>query len=53
MPFLIPQILTVRSAGARTEQYILFVNDDGSIGVFTAHRQEKLAGWVYDNRWCI
>tara|TARA_B100000459_G_scaffold3414_2_gene2283 strand:- start:4445 stop:6910 length:2466 start_codon:yes stop_codon:yes gene_type:complete len=36
----------VRSAGARTEQYILFVNDDGSIGVFTAHRQEKLAGWV-------
>jgi hypothetical protein len=36
----------VRSAGKRTEQYILFVNDDGSIGVFTAHRQEKLAGWV-------
>ena len=30
----------------RTEQFLLFVNNDGSIGAFTGHRNEKLAGWV-------
>tara|TARA_R110002020_G_scaffold146402_1_gene321026 strand:+ start:3939 stop:6404 length:2466 start_codon:yes stop_codon:yes gene_type:complete len=56
LTFLSPQAISspsdsaiVRSAGSRTEQFILFVNDDGTIGVFTAHRQEKIAGWVVYN----
>lgn len=36
----------LKSTGVRTEQFLLFVNNDGSIGAFTGHRNEKLAGWV-------
>mgnify|MGYP001174824717 FL=1 len=36
----------LKSTGVRTEQFLLFVNNDGTIGAFTGHRNEKLAGWV-------
>jgi len=53
LTFLSPQAVNnptdtgiIKSTGAKTEQFILFANDDGSLGVFSAQRQEKLAGWV-------
>lgn len=53
LTFLSPQAVNnptdtgiIKSTGAKTEQFILFSNDDGSLGVFSAQRQEKLAGWV-------
>ncbi len=36
----------IKSTGTKTEQIMLFANENGTLGVFTAHRQEKLAGWV-------
>tara|TARA_Y100000768_G_scaffold44019_1_gene28786 strand:- start:3387 stop:5831 length:2445 start_codon:yes stop_codon:yes gene_type:complete len=36
----------IKSSGIRTEMFMLFVNDNGTIGVFSANRQEKLSGWV-------
>ena len=53
LTFLSPQAVNdptdtgiIKSTGAKTEQFILFANSDGSLGVFSAQRQEKLAGWV-------
>ena len=36
----------IKKSGIRTEMYIAFANDNGKIGIFTANRQEKLAGWL-------
>tara|TARA_B100000925_G_scaffold271467_1_gene234686 strand:- start:5289 stop:7745 length:2457 start_codon:yes stop_codon:yes gene_type:complete len=51
--FLSPQAVSnpkdtgiIKSTGRKTEQMIIFANDDGTLGVFSAQRQEKLAGWV-------
>ena len=35
----------VTSLNNRTEQFYLLVNDDGTIAVYSAQRQEKLSGW--------
>ena len=37
---------TITSIGERTEQFFFLVNSDGTIGVFTSQRAEKIAGWV-------
>jgi len=37
---------TITSIGERTEQFFFLVNTDGTIGVFTSQRAEKIAGWV-------
>jgi hypothetical protein len=51
--FLSPQAVSnptdtgiIKSTGKKTEQMIIFANDNGTLGVFSAQRQEKLAGWV-------
>lgn len=36
----------ITSIGDRTEQFYFLVNTDGTIGVFTSQRSEKIAGWV-------
>ena len=53
LTFLSPQALSnpqdnaiIRKSGTRTEQFMLFVNDDGTLAIFSAHKQEKIAGWV-------
>lgn len=54
--FLSPQAISnptdsaiTRASGSRTEQYMLFTNDDGTLGVFSAHKTEQLAGWILWN----
>ena len=37
---------TITSVGDRTEQFYFLVNSDGTMGVFTSQRAEKIAGWV-------
>ena len=37
---------TITSIGERTEQFFFLVNTDGTLGVFTSQRAEKIAGWV-------
>ena len=37
---------TITSIGERTEQFFFLVNSDGTLGVFTSQRAEKIAGWV-------
>ncbi len=37
---------TITSIGERTEQFYFLVNTDGTMGVFTSQRAEKIAGWV-------
>ena len=37
---------TITSIGDRTEQFYFLINSDGTIGVFTSQRAEKIAGWV-------
>lgn len=51
--FLSPQVLSnpqdnaiIRKSGTRTEQFMMFINDDGTLAIFSAHKQEKIAGWV-------
>ena len=40
---------TITSIGERTEQFYFLVNNDGTMGVFTSQRAEKIAGWVLWN----
>jgi len=36
----------IKKSGQRTEMFMVYANDNGKLGVFTADRQEKVAGWV-------
>tara|TARA_B100000900_G_scaffold331146_2_gene291796 strand:+ start:4878 stop:7328 length:2451 start_codon:yes stop_codon:yes gene_type:complete len=36
----------LKASGKRTEQFMMFINGDGTLAVFSAQRQEKLAGWT-------
>ncbi|BAQ88055.1 protein of unknown function [uncultured Mediterranean phage uvMED] len=36
----------LKSTGLRTEMFMLFANDDGSLGCFMGNRDQKLQGWV-------
>ena len=36
----------ITSMPKRTEQFYFLVNDDGTMGVFTSQRAEKIAGWM-------
>lgn len=36
----------ITSMPSRTEQFYFLVNDDGTMGIFTSQRAEKIAGWM-------
>ena len=36
----------ITSMPNRTEQFYFLVNDDGTMGIFTSQRAEKIAGWM-------
>ncbi|ANS05376.1 hypothetical protein [uncultured Mediterranean phage] len=36
----------ITSLPNRTEQFYFLVNDDGTMGIFTSQRAEKIAGWM-------
>jgi len=36
----------ITSMPKRTEQFYFLVNDDGTMGIFTSQRAEKIAGWM-------